>query len=115
MKLLSVSGIYHDLNICYFDGHKVYYLKVERQNKIKHFFDKSLFDINSDFNKFLSYFNLSEKEIDAVCVDSSIIFHNKLFSEITDDKLFYKFNDKIFIVDHHYLHALSCEILSDKH
>ena len=111
MRLLSVAGIHHDLNISYFDGDNVHYLKLERQKQIKHFSDTALFKDNN-FVKFLNYLNIPTCKIDAVCIESHLLdIHNKRRS--FSNQLFFRHNN-LYIVDHHYLHALSCEVLSNR-
>lgn len=124
MKLLSISPSFHDLNISFFDGHKTHYLKTERILQIKHHGDTTLLNksINSITNKLdFSYtIDIVEKflkidmsDIDAICVDTSYAHTNNIDYDIRNDKLYHKYDDKIYIVDHHYLHALSLRALSD--
>lgn len=114
MKLLSIGGVFHDLNISYYDGEKVHYIKVERLNQIKHFSDTELFDLNSDFTSYIKqYLNIDVCEVDAICVESAVLKSNNLDLNLLGENLYYKYSDKLFIVDHHYLHALSANIFLD--
>lgn len=105
MKLLSICGVHHDLNVTVYDHGKIKYQKYERLTQVKHYSDKRLLDINK-------LVELSKK-VDALVVDSIVIGLNKLENHINDKKLYQQFTDKIFIVDHHYLHALSGSLFND--
>ena len=113
MKLLSVCGIYHDLNISYYDGTCVHYLKAERKLQIKHFFDKEIFNLGNTFEQYIQeYLGIGVSEIDAICLESATFGYNGIDSrELFASQLYTKYRDKIFVVDHHYLHALSTTIL----
>lgn len=115
MKLLSIGGVYHDLNISYYDGQKVHYVKVERLNQIKHYSDTELFDLTNDFTSYIKkYLNIDVTEVDAICLESAVLKSNKLDVSLLWENLYYKYSNKIFIVDHHYLHALSARIFLNK-
>lgn len=105
MKLLSICGLHHDLNITLYENGKIQYVKKERFFQIKHYGDKKIFDIDN-------LIRLSN-DVDALVVDSMVIRYNNLENFINDTTLYKVIKDKLFIVDHHYLHALSGSILDD--
>jgi len=109
MKLIGLRLCEHDSNISYFDGRKVHYLKSERLNQIKHHSYDNLWEWKNVIKKI---FNVDHTDIDeiAIIIDP---WRHKL---PTDNEEFYpaiKYdylpaNCKVYRVNHHLAHALSC-------
>jgi carbamoyltransferase len=121
MKLLGISLMYHDNNISYFDGEKLYYHKFERTKQEKHFWYETTWEIIKDAEKL---FNFNIKDIDEVAIDYDPTFFNggkqpDGFEELKDhDKNYYLVPDhenifavhgikKLWHLNHHYAHAMS--------
>lgn len=119
--------MHHDLNVSYYDGNILHYIKLERYTQRKHYiywpesdYDKSILQIDTLGPRICEYLKchfsklqIDYKSIDALCLDSTLLKFNNIVDNPDNSILYSKYNDKIFIVDHHYLHALSCEIISD--
>jgi carbamoyltransferase len=124
---MSICGMHHDLNISYYDGQKLRYIKLERYLQKKHYlhwseqdFDWSLLIIDSVGPKICEYLQshfpelqIDYNELDALCLDSTFSRFNGIDNFSDENTLYYKYNNKIFVIDHHYLHALSCELVSE--
>jgi carbamoyltransferase len=107
MKFLGLRLCDHDSNITYTDGTSVRYIKSERVNQIKHHGYNNF----EDYFKDIAHWNIDYSTLDAVaiCVDQIKLDFKK------EDVLFQRAPDflpniqcPVYIVDHHYAHALSC-------
>ena len=108
VKLLGLRLCEHDSNISFFDGDKVHYLKTERMYKQKHHAYNNLHDWQYDIQK---KFNIKPSEIDEI----AIVVDPWIYNLPTDNEEFYPAVDfdlpcknKVFRVNHHLCHALSC-------
>jgi len=102
MKLISLLTQGHDNNMSYFDGENLKYFKFERTTQIKHHKVNDL----KEFSKYLKIlWNTSFEEVDDICFCgySRESFESKV--EFND-----KLNRKVYILDHHYAHALSVSL-----
>ena len=117
MKLLSISNPIHDFNISYFDGKRVHYLKSERLLQIKHHGDRNWVRDASFLPKILKEnFDISIKDVDAICFDfifAKSIDPLKYNNYVFKDEQYVQYNEKTYFVNHHYLHALSCNIFNN--
>lgn len=114
-KFLGLRLDEHDSNISYFDGNKVYYLKSERLYNVKYHAYNNLWEWKNDIKKI---FGIDEKDIDetAIVLDT---WRNKL---PIDNEEFYPaieykhipIKNKMWRVNHHLAHALSCFPLYEK-
>ena len=108
-KLLGLRVDEHDSNISYFDGNKVYYLKSERLYNIKYHAYDNLWEWKKDIKKI---FGIDEKDIDEIAIVLDP-WRNKL---PMDNEEFYPAieyehiptKNKVWRVNHHLAHALSC-------
>jgi len=98
MKLLSISYISHDSNICYYDGEKLKYFKSERQLQEKHHKIPTLEDCES-------LMGLKIDDMDQVC------FCTYYRGEPVKTRIV---SDKISQIDHHYAHVLSVSLFEGK-
>lgn len=108
-KLLGLRICEHDSNISFFNGNKVFYLKTERLYKQKHHAYNNLHDWQKDIEK---KFNIKSSEIDeiAIAVDPWIYnlpLENKEFYP-ADSFEHLPVNCKVYRINHHLSHALSC-------
>ena len=121
MKLLGLRLCEHDSNISYFDGDEVYYYKSERYYGIKHHGFDDLWSWREEIKRL---WNVNYDDIDeiAIVVDPwrhklPLIGPNgpdwniqeggeKIFPAIEYD--YFPSKSKVYRVDHHYAHALSC-------
>ena len=118
MKFLGLRLDEHDSNVTYSDGVNVRYLKPERYNQIKHFGYDNLTDWV--FSQYLLNYKIDE--LDAICIVLDTHRHPNIKRD--KDKLYQTVNipnapfDSIkcpvYIIDHHYAHALSSWMLIDK-
>ena len=112
MKFLGLRLCDHDSNITYTNGTSVKYIKFERWKQVKHFGFGNFYSWLSE----LKHWNIDLDGLDAaaICVDA-LRGHNLS----TKDDLLYQERPKnanileflkcpVYIVDHHYAHALSC-------
>lgn len=128
MKLLGISLMYHDNNVSYFDGEKLYYHKFERTKQEKHFWYETIWEIIKDSEKL---FNFEIKEIDQVAIDYDATKFNggkepDGFEALKDyNKNYYKVPDhanmfavhgvkELWHLNHHYAHAMSTWMLEDE-
>ena len=128
MKLLGLRLCEHDSNISYFDGSEVYYYKSERNYGIKHHGIDDLWSWREEIKRL---WNVNYDDIDeiAIVIDPwrhklpfigpngpcKFPSYEKIFPAIEYDYLPSK--SKVYRVDHHYAHALSCwpvEIIKSK-
>lgn len=127
MKLLAVSMTYHDNNLTYFDGEKIYYHKLERTKQVKRYIWDSPWQWIRDAEEL---WNFKIEDIDEVAIDCDLnrlvgklghvefVFEDSpyLYYKIPDDKnpfLIYGVKN-IWHVNHHYSHALSTWMLEDE-
>lgn len=110
MKFLGLRLCDHDSNISFCDGNKVKYYKSERDLQIKHHGFNSL----TDWVYILDRWNITPSDIDAICI---VLDDNQLKEETkqeTKEELKISqfeqlgFKCKIYRIDHHFAHALSC-------
>lgn len=114
MKLLSLRLCEHDSNFSYFDGDSVHYFKTERLYKEKHHAYNNLWQWEYDIKKL----GIDLEKIDEVAIIVDPWHHNLP----TDNEEFYPaipykylpIKNKVFRVNHHLSHALSCWPLYDK-
>lgn len=132
MKLLSVSFADHDNNICYFDGHKVHYSKLERKNYRKHSRYENFDVLRKDV---LETFGVDFDEMDQIVFDGENNASNYFFGDASYDNdlirirrgeiNFLEFTDyfrqkynikckNIYFLSHHYAHSLSYWPLLDR-
>lgn len=97
MKILSIAFVGHDHNATFFDGNVVKYIKHERVKQIKRF---AYGNINQMIEETCTIFKVDKKDCDA------IVFVGKEPQSGSEDNEFF--------VDHHYAHALSVELLTNK-
>jgi len=114
-KLIGLRLCDHDSNISYFDGQKVHYLKSERLYNIKHHAYDNLWEWQKDFNKI---FNVDLKEIDEIAIVLDTWRHklpldNEEFYPANEYE-YLPFNKKVYRLNHHLAHALSCFPLQNK-
>jgi len=114
-KLLGLRLCEHDSNISYFDGSKIFYFKSERfYNEKYHAYD-NLWEWKNDIKKI---FNINYEDIDeiAIVIDP---WRNKL--PINNEEFYpaikYEYlpvSNKVYRINHHLAHALSCWPLYNK-
>ena len=114
-KLIGLRLCEHDSNISYFDGEKVHYLKSERFYNIKHHAYDNLWEWQKDLNKI---FNVDLKQIDEIAIVLDTWRHklpldNEEFYPANEYE-YLPFNKKVYRLNHHLAHALSCWPLQDK-
>jgi len=114
-KLIGLRLCEHDSNISYFDGEKVHYLKLERLCNIKHYAYDNLWEWQKDLKKI---FNVNLKEIDEIAIildpwRHNLPLNNEEFYPAIEYEYF-PFNKKVYRLNHHLAHALSCWPLQDK-
>ncbi len=107
MKFLGLRLCDHDSNITYTDGTAVKYIKSERIHQEKH---HGYNDFSSYFED-IKYWNIDYSKLDAVCI---VVDHDRLDFK-KEDLLSQKAPNflpnitcPVYIIDHHYAHALSC-------
>jgi carbamoyltransferase len=108
-KLLGLRLCEHDSNLSLYDGSKVHYLKTERLHKQKHHAYNNLFEWRKDLEE---KFNIKPSEITEI----AIVVDPWIYNLPVDKKEFYPANDfkhlpvesKVYQVNHHLCHALSC-------
>jgi len=110
MKLLALRLCAHDSSFCYFNGHKLKYLKTERTKGIKHHAYNSLTDWKHDF---VELFNEDINKIDQI----GIVVDSPSTSIATSNAV--QFNElelpcKTWRINHHYAHALSVWMIADR-
>lgn len=124
MKFLGIRNG-HDCNITYTDGERVRYIKFERNFQKKHY--NWGHDNGDDVPRLLQatqkILNISLNDLDAICLANAIPEHvlnqspqlNQLWCAVDTQKapFWSQFNCPIFMIDHHYSHALSCWPLTD--
>jgi len=110
MKLLGLRLCEHDSNISYFDGSSLHYYKSERKYQVKHHAIHDLIKWRDEIN---DLWNLDYKEIDEIGIVIDPWRHNLP----TDNENFFPAIEgyehlpsdcKVYRIDHHYAHALSC-------
>lgn len=133
-KLLSVVIVEHDSNMSYFDGKNLHYIKLERLKQIKHYRYPTLWNWLYDLK---NIWNICLDDIDEIVID----FPHKLYSDdrlpipmrsvLTGDRNAVLLEDEInyvneilqlsknkniptYYISHHYSHAQSCWMLTDK-
>jgi|LakMenE18May11ns_1017448.scaffolds.fasta_scaffold9925249_3 carbamoyltransferase len=110
MKLLSISALNHDHNICYYDGTRLHYHKLERTKQIKRYRNQDLLSWVNEINQL---WNLELSEIDEIIIDVDISKYQILnISQKYKDAATLKINGfpyekEIWYIGHHYSHALS--------
>ena len=110
MKFLGLRLCDHDSNISFSDGNKVKYYKSERDLQIKHHGFNNL----TDWIYVLDRWNISPSDIDAICIVLDDDQLKKETKEETKEELKINqfeelgFKCKIYRIDHHLAHALSC-------
>jgi len=114
-KLIGLRLCEHDSNISYFDGEKVHYLKSERFYNIKHHAYDNFWKWKEDLKEI---FNVNLKEIDeiAIIVDPwrhNLPLNNEEFYPAIEYEHF-PFEGKVYRLNHHLAHALSCWPLQNK-
>jgi len=114
MKLLGLRLCEHDSNISYFDGESVHYLKTERLYNEKHHAYNNLWQWKSD----LKILNTNIEDIDEIAIVIDPWVHklpsiNEEFFPAIDYNIFSD-KSKVFRVNHHLAHALSCWPLYDE-
>lgn len=103
MKFLGIALAEHDNNITFTDGKKVKYLSTEREYNIKHHSWKN----QKSWLTILKKWDIDLDDIDAIAVTMDDVpfeehqTHMAISNWIVDTKC------PIFVVDHHYAHALS--------
>lgn len=110
MKLLALRLCAHDSSFCYFNGHELKYLKTERAKGIKHHAYNNLSDWQHDFT---SLFNEDISTIDQI----GIVVDSPSTSIATSNVVLYNELElpcKTWRINHHYAHALSVWMLTDK-
>jgi len=108
-KLLGLRLCEHDSNLSFYDGSKIHYLKTERLYKQKHHAYNNLYGWQSDIQK---KFNIEPDEIDEI----AIVVDPWIYNLPLDNEEFYPainfnhlpINKKVYRVNHHLCHALSC-------
>ena len=108
-KLLGLRLCEHDSNLSFYDGSKIHYLKTERLYKQKHHAYNNLYGWQSDIKK---KFNIDPNEIDEI----AIVVDPWIYNLPLDNEEFYPainfnhlpVNSKVYRVNHHLCHALSC-------
>ncbi len=136
MKLLGLRLCDHDSNISYFDGDEIYYYKFERDYEIKHWGVDNIWSWREEIKKL---WNVNYDEIDEIAIVLDPWRHKlpligpdgpcneDVFSSLpevngkpTCEKLFpaieydyFPTKSKVYRVDHHYAHALSCWPVED--
>ena len=125
MKFIGIhSG--HDANITYSDDTNVRYIKVERNFQKKHHpggirtHNQVIDHLRDHLTLAKKLFNIDFSKFDAICIYDCFDWNgflplNKLYTEIkdTNNALWYNFKCPIYLIDHHYAHALSCWPLTD--
>jgi len=115
MKLLALRLCEHDSNFSYYDGVKLHYYKSERTTQIKHHAFNNLWEWKKVI-KFL--WNVDYQDLDEIAIVVDPWLHNLP----TDEESFFpateyeyvSANCKVYRVNHHYAHALSTWMLTDK-
>ena len=110
MKFLGLRLCDHDSNVSFCDGNKVRYYKSERDLQVKHHGFNSL----TDWIYILDRWNITPLDIDAICIvldDDQLKKETK--EEIKEELKISQFEElgfkcKIYRIDHHLAHALSC-------
>lgn len=126
MKLLAISLVHHDSNMCYFDGYTLKYHKLERTKQIKRYSD---FNMYAWVEEIQIVWGICPSEIDEIIFDldpsrfpslikdfnvqsvlsgynTAIELTNNPFSTITTAKCWY--------ISHHFAHALSTWPVTDQ-
>ena len=114
-KLLGLRLCEHDSNLSLYDGNKIHYLKTERLYKQKHHAYNNLYEWQSDIKK---KFNIEPNEIDEI----AIVIDPWIYNLPLDNEEFYPainfkhlpVKSKVYRVNHHLSHALSCWPLYNK-
>lgn len=107
MKFLGLRLCDHDSNITYTDGQTVRYIKSERIHQIKH---HGYCDFSS-YLKDIEHWNIDYSKLDAVAI---VVDHDRLDFKKEDlltqraPNFLPNINCPVYIIDHHYAHALSC-------
>jgi len=115
MKLLALRLCEHDSNISYYDGEKLHYFKSERHLQIKHHGYSNLWEWRKVIKEL---WDVDASEIDEI----AIVFDPWLHKLPTDNDKFFPAIEyeyfpapcKVWRVNHHYAHYLSCWPLCDK-
>lgn len=115
MKLLALRLCEHDSSFCYFNGQELKYLKTERIKGIKHHAYNSLTSWKNDFSKFFNedIGNLDEAVIVVDPWRYNLPLDNELFPEAIEYEHLH-LPCKVWRLNHHYAHALSIWMLTDK-
>lgn len=108
MKFLGLRLCDHDSNITYTDGTTVRYLKSERLHQIKHHGYKNFTSWIDD----IKHWNIDFSSLDGIAIVADAenlpikVEKNLIFQQVSD---FLGISTcPVFIVDHHFAHALSC-------
>jgi carbamoyltransferase len=124
MKLLSIVIPWHDANVSYFDGERLFYHKFERNKQIKRFHFDNIWEWVYEIK---NLWGIDLSTIDEIVIDLDIEkYFNVTKIEPLDQMIFlledligsnpfreYFPNAKIWYIDHHYCHSLSSWMLSD--
>lgn len=112
MKFLGLRLCDHDSNVTYTDGTSVKYIKFERWHQVKHFGFGNFYSWLPE----LKHWNIDLSNLDAaaICIDAYrghnlVVKDDLLFQERPKNTNILEFlRCPVYIVDHHYAHALSC-------
>jgi carbamoyltransferase len=107
MKLLGLRLCAHDSNISYFDGNTVRYFKSERKYQIKHHGFRELETWKTEIE---NLWGVTYKEIDEI----AIVLDANTPSSFPSEKIDLFVGKDTYRVDHHYAHALSTWMLTEK-
>ena len=116
MKLLSIHMGLHDNNCSYFDGKSLHYCKSERTHQIKHHAYNSLKQIIDDLK---NIWGITLEEIDQIALSGLGRAHQfglqspspEFFPSVVYNN--FPLHKNVVIVNHHYAHSLSTNILCE--
>jgi len=115
MKLLGLRLCEHDSNISYFDGTNLHYHKSERKYGEKHHAYNNLWQWQKEIK---DLWNIDHNEIDEIAIVIDPLVHRlPLDNEDFFPAIDYNYlpvKNKVYRVNHHYAHALSCFPLTNK-
>ena len=115
MKLLALRLCEHDSSFCYFNGQELRYLKTERIKGVKHHAYNSLTSWKNDFTKLFNE-DISNVDEVVIVVDPwryNLPLDNELFPEAIEYEHL-QLPCKVWRLNHHYAHALSVWMLTEK-
>ena len=111
MKLLGLRLCEHDSNISYFDGKVLHYFKSERKYQSKH---HAYDDLNSWKKEIKELWGVDYNDLDEIAIILDPWRHNlptdneEFFPAIKTDVLDVNDKTKVYRINHHYAHVLSC-------